>query len=312
MLEIIDMHRTITFLNGAGHTAPSIRAGTVRLEADYTVLDPRLAQYCSLVGRVAQVGQEVDNLQAGDCVIALGAPAASLVLPADNCLKLPKEASITAESAYFALSIALLSPLRHGQLEVGETVLVLGNGLVGQMLSQLALAAGAIFCAGFDPDYVNNAGTGVQTERRFKPVWFAEEQALETVLPKTGADLLIDASGDPALLSSNLARVANAGRVLLVNRYSPSALDFDVYPDLHKRSIKIVSSHMAGSLREAGSNHSAGLSSAKRNLEFVYYLYQSGRLRPSCWPTTRIQAPDAETVTRAVQATKNRALFIEW
>ena len=119
--------------------------------------------------------------------------------------------------------------------------MVLSRDLVGQILSDLAWLAGAMSCVAYDPAYVDSGDSDAHAEPPIGPRWVEELSALEAVVPAKSVDLLMDASGDPVQLQSTVTRVRDTGRVLMVGHYHAPQLDFDVYPDLHKRSLKFLS-----------------------------------------------------------------------
>ena len=131
-------------------------------------------------------------------------------------------------------------------------------------------------------------------------------------MPAKSVDLLIDASGDPVQLQSNLTRVRDTGRVLMAGHYDSPQLDFDVYPDLHKRSLKFLSHELPTSLAALNRGNGQQSPHLSQTLGFVRYLFETERLRPSTWPTTRLPAPDQQTLIQALQATNRDTLWIEW
>jgi predicted dehydrogenase len=99
----------------------------------------------SCAGTVAAVGSRVDDLRVGDRVAAIGellathaefnAVPRNLVVPVPNSVGLD-QASATAIGAI------ALQGVRQARLELGESVAVIGLGLLGQFLVQLARANG--------------------------------------------------------------------------------------------------------------------------------------------------------------------------
>lgn len=291
---------------------PTSQASWVRVQASHSVVLPSQAGRCSLVGQVKEVGRAVENLSAGDRVIALAPPAASVILAADSCQKLRDVNIVTETMAFWPLVLVLMPAIRLSQLEIGERVLVLSSDLVGHILADSAWLAGAMSCVAHDPAYVDAGGSDSHTESSIGPLWVEDSLALEAVSPAKSVDLLIDASGDPARLQANLARVRDGGRVLMAGCYDSSRFDFDVYPDLHKRSLQFVSYELPTSLEAP--NREKGQQSPYMSdvLGFVRNLFETGRLSPSTWPTTHLRAPDQRTIIQALQAPKRNTYLIEW
>ena len=110
--------------------------------------------------------------------------------------------------------VELLQALRQVRIELGEDVIIVGVGARATAAEQLARVAGAA------------------AVRRIGPSGLADAEA-------RSADVVVLASDDAQLLGGALRLARNLGRVLLLDPLGP--IDFDVYPDLHKRSIRMVS-----------------------------------------------------------------------
>ena len=102
------------------------------------------------VGRVIEVGANVNGFQSGDRVVGWGGikeihtaePMHFRVIPE----KIPVENLVYDEAAVFALAGVRDAPIR-----VGDRVAVFGLGAIGQMVSQLARIAGASWIVASDP-----------------------------------------------------------------------------------------------------------------------------------------------------------------
>jgi NADPH:quinone reductase-like Zn-dependent oxidoreductase len=105
-----------------------------------------LGTMCS--GIVDLVGERVParcGLKEGLRVAAFGSPyvyhAALLSVPANLVVELPKKVN-HEEGAFAGQGALALQCLRASGLQIGETLLVFGSGMLGQMIAQLARAAG--------------------------------------------------------------------------------------------------------------------------------------------------------------------------
>jgi NADPH:quinone reductase-like Zn-dependent oxidoreductase len=273
-----------------GEGSPKVQAGAVFLEVERSIVDARhlvdraLASgqlernwthldWCSLVGRVIQVGGGVDEVRLGDRVSAIGPVASRVVLPAQECLVVPDELD-TDQAAYWALLVALVRQARQIRIEIGESVLVLGGGLVGHLIAQLSVVAGATLVVGVDP--------GQRTDDRGAesrlwgpvPTWVTHQGTLERELPQGKGDILIDILGDFAQLASILPMLRTGGRALLLATDSVHTVDFDLYPGIHRRSLKLIS----GTLRAALRQSSQGAIRSTGEVAFIRHLLRDDRL----------------------------------
>jgi predicted dehydrogenase len=108
----------------------------------------------SCAGRVVAVGSEVSELRVGDRVACAGLGFANHAevnyIPRNLATAIPDGVS-DDNAAFVAIASIAMHGLRLAQISLGESVFVLGLGLVGQITVQLAKAAGATVI-GFDPD----------------------------------------------------------------------------------------------------------------------------------------------------------------
>ncbi len=98
----------------------------------------------SCCGEVIAVGAEVKNIKVGDFVACGGNTAnhASYVqVPSNLAVKL-KEKNKLKEASITTLGAIAMQGLRQAELQIGETALVIGLGLIGQITLQLLNAAG--------------------------------------------------------------------------------------------------------------------------------------------------------------------------
>ena len=114
-------------------------------------LDSDMALGYSNAGEVLEVGEEVTEFQVGDRVACAGggyATHAEIVrIPRNLAAKIPSGGSSRAEiefeeAAFTTVGSIGLQGLRLAHLQLGESVAVIGLGLIGLLVVQLARAAG--------------------------------------------------------------------------------------------------------------------------------------------------------------------------
>ncbi len=122
-----------------------------QLENPIPDAEPRPFGYAN-AGIVREVGAGVEELNEGDRVACMGGGYAQhtdyAVVPHNLCVLLPDEASF-AHGAYGHLAATALHALRRGEPEFGESVAVVGLGIVGQLCAMLYQLAGN-FVIGWD------------------------------------------------------------------------------------------------------------------------------------------------------------------
>jgi predicted dehydrogenase len=187
------------------------------LEAVRSKLDqPIPLGYCN-AGVVVAVGAGVSEFKLGDRVVSNGGHASLVSVPKNLCARIPD--SVPDEDAAFTILAAIgLQGVRLIQPTLGETVVVIGLGLIGLMTVQL-LRANGCHVIGLDPNAARLS--------------LAREFGAETIDPSSGCDVVEDAlalscgrgvdavlitastkSNDPVSQAARMSR--KRGRIVLV------------------------------------------------------------------------------------------------
>lgn len=146
-LERPDMVRKVLRLARTKGVVETARVVLSRLET------PAALGY-SCAGTVVGVGRDVTGFRVGDRVACAGQNYAShaewVFVPKNLCVPIPE--GVSAEDAcYVALGAIALQGVRRAEAQLGERVVVLGLGLLGQLTVQL-LAANGCTVIGADVD----------------------------------------------------------------------------------------------------------------------------------------------------------------
>jgi predicted dehydrogenase len=188
------------------------------IEAAFNRLDQPTPLGYSSAGTVVAVGEGVRSFRAGQRVACAGGGyavhAEYAVVPVNLTVPLPDGVSFEA-GAFGTLGSIALHGFRLGQPQMGETVAVIGLGLLGLLSVQLARAAGCrVFGVDLDPARVALAeqlgATAVLREQA--------EDAAQTFTEGLGADVVLicadTPSNDPVELAGEISR--DRGRVVAV------------------------------------------------------------------------------------------------
>ena len=108
------------------------------------IAEPKTLGY-SLVGEVLAIGHRVEGIAVGDRVACAGAGHANhaevAAIPSNLFVSVPQGVA-DEDAAYVTLGAIAMHGLRQANQQLGATVLVVGLGLVGQIMLQLCRAAG--------------------------------------------------------------------------------------------------------------------------------------------------------------------------
>ncbi len=118
------------------------------VEAVRSKLGSLVALGYSAAGTVIEVSNDVSNFHIGDRVACAGVGYAShaevLSVPKNLCVRLPDQVSFdsAAFGTFGTLGAIAMQGVRLAELTLGESVVVIGLGLIGQVTSQLLRANG--------------------------------------------------------------------------------------------------------------------------------------------------------------------------
>jgi predicted dehydrogenase len=174
----------------------------------------------SLSGVVEELGEGVEGLAPGDAVVCSGAEYAhhAELVSVPRQMAVPVPAGVDQKSASFAPVAAIaMQAVRRSGAGLGETVAVIGLGLVGLLTCQLLRRAGCIVI-GFDPKPAKvqaSLGSGAVESVQDDA---AALKAVEKATGGLGADAVVicaaSDSDDPINLAAALCR--ERGRVVVV------------------------------------------------------------------------------------------------
>jgi predicted dehydrogenase/threonine dehydrogenase-like Zn-dependent dehydrogenase len=253
------------------------------LEAVFNKLgQPLPLGYCN-VGRVVAVGAGVTEFQVGDRVASNGPHAEIVCVPKNLCAKIPEGVSDDA-AAFTVIGSIGLQGIRLLQPTFGETVVVVGLGLIGLISAQI-LKANGCRVIGFDfdqkkVDLANQLGVlAVNPAGGTDQVKFVEEKT-----GGIGADaVLITASAKNNEIISQSARMCRRrGRIVLVGVIGLEISRADFYEK--ELTFQVSCSYGPGrydeNYEQRGHDYPIGFVrwTEKRNFEAILASIESGQL----------------------------------
>jgi 2-desacetyl-2-hydroxyethyl bacteriochlorophyllide A dehydrogenase len=163
----------------------------------------------SVAGRVLAAGPGVTHVRVGDHVAATGAPHASVAtVDADRVHPIPRSLEMSA-AATVMLGVISGQGVRLARIAEGQTVCVVGAGLVGVLAQRIAAAHGA------GPTTVVAASRRREAPaRRGGAIEFLT--ADEDRVAELAAEVVIEASGSPDAINTAIGAAAERGRVVLL------------------------------------------------------------------------------------------------
>ncbi len=196
----------------------------------------------AVIGRIEAVGDGVEGLEQGRLVAARAPHASHHLLDAARLVPVPAGIE-PANAAWFALAKIAFTGALAAECRLGDTVAVIGAGPIGQMSVRWAAVSGARRVIAIDPcgERLGLAGRGGATATIAEPVERCEA-ALRQANAGELADVVIEATGHPAVLSNALPLVADRGRLVLLGDTGYPSKQHLTY-DVIRRGLSIRGAH---------------------------------------------------------------------
>lgn len=157
----------------------------------------------SSAGEVVQTGKGVSGFHVGDMVVSNGNHAEYVSVNQNLCVRIPDNTD-TKESAFTVLGSIALHGLRLSETSLGSKVVVIGLGIVGQLVCRLAEAQGSEVI-GIDPDEKRIEGN----KNFFTSVDKASIQDVDSVIITAATS-----SNEPIEVATKIAR--NKAKIVVV------------------------------------------------------------------------------------------------
>ncbi|MBE6767640.1 MAG: zinc-binding alcohol dehydrogenase [Ruminococcaceae bacterium] len=229
-------------ISGGTERANLSGSDTVSWVSGPEVSFPRTGGYSS-AGVVTAVGEGVTSCKAGDRVALCWSTHSSVqVVKQENVYVLPDEVS-TQTASLFNIATFPLAAIRKCGVQIGESALVMGMGILGLFALPLLRLAGAAPIIAVDP----------VAEKREKALACGADYALDPYAPDFaatvkrltggGVNVAIEVTGVGAGLNGALDCMARFGRVALLGCTRNSDFTVDYYRKVHGPGVQLIGAH---------------------------------------------------------------------
>lgn len=204
---------------------------------------PRCLGY-SGSGVIDAVGKNVKKISVGDRVVVTGCYHKGYCNVNENSVfKIESDRVSLDQAAFSYISAFSSAAVRKTRLEMGESMIVMGLGILGLFAVQFARAAGAYPVIAVDP---------VESRRKFALEMGADfaldpfdpdfKKAVKKLTEK-GAKCAVEVSGNGNALNQVLDVMARFGRVALLGCTRDSDFTIDFYRKVHYPGITLIGAH---------------------------------------------------------------------
>jgi len=286
------------------------------IESVFSRLDePLPLGYCN-AGVVIGVGKDIDDIKIGDRVTSNGPHAEVVTIPRNLVAKIPE--GVDFESAAFAVIGSIgLQGLRLADPTLGELVVVVGLGLVGQLTAQLAKANG---CRVIGLD-VDNKKIEIAKSSGIDAVNSLSEDVIEYVKTKSdgyGADAVIITASSKSneIIKQAAGMCRKRGRVVLVGVVG---LDID-RSDFYEKEISFQVSCSYGPGRYENNYEQNGIEyplpfvrwTENRNFKTILECVRNNSLNVKKLISERVDFESTPKLYADLSTTENIATLIQY
>jgi threonine dehydrogenase-like Zn-dependent dehydrogenase len=199
------------------------------------------------VGKVIEIGAEVDRVEIGDIVYGTWGHRTTAVLNEDFAAvhRLPE----TADPIYGIFShigSIALNAILDADIHVGETAAVFGQGVPGQIVSQLAKLNGAkVIALDLNPERLEIAKK-MGADIVLNPAEVEAAKEIKKLTAGRGADLSIEISGSLKALHQAIKATTYSGKTIAAGFFAGNSQGLDLGEEFHHNRIQLICSQISG------------------------------------------------------------------
>ncbi|MEK6793185.1 MAG: zinc-binding alcohol dehydrogenase [Spirochaetota bacterium] len=196
-------------------------------------------------GRVMSVGDEVTDLNIGDRVVVnWGGHRSHSIRKAKTILKIDDSSIDMLDAAFAPIASFSFLGVRKLKLELGESAMIVGQGILGVFALQIAVLSGAIPVIASDLDPTRRAlALKLGAASAFSPVEDNYAEKVKAATGGNGPNAVVEVTGSAIALKQALEYVAWEGRISLLGCTRISDVPIDFYKYVHRRGISLIGAH---------------------------------------------------------------------
>lgn len=225
-----------------GEISRELKPSLPTIEGDFTF--PIKYGYAN-VGKVVGKGEGIRRFEVGDTVFALAPHQTLYNVTEDLAWRLPD--ALAPEHAVFAASMETALGIMHDSpVQLGDTVVIFGLGVIGSLALQLVILSGAQQVIAVEPlEYRRRMALRLGADICIPPTREDVAHAIDSLTKGLGADVVIEASGSPGALDLAIKAAGVEATVVVASWYGIKSVQLNLGGDFHRNRIKIVSAQVS-------------------------------------------------------------------
>ena len=242
---------------------PSIKDDEVLTKMEYTVVSggteracimgmenaggmvfPKYLGYCG-VGRVVEVGAAVTSVAVGDRVLVYHGDHSNYnIRKVQDITKVENDDISSLDAAFVIIASMGLGGVRKLEIELGESAMVMGLGLLGMFSVQFCRLSGAypVIAADLNPAR-RELALKLGADYAFDPSAPDFVEQVKAVTGGKGVRATVEVTGVSAAMKQALECASWLGRISLLGCTRVSDCAVDYYQQVHRPGVKLIGAH---------------------------------------------------------------------
>ncbi|MGQ9479399.1 MAG: zinc-dependent alcohol dehydrogenase [Thermoproteota archaeon] len=256
------------------------------------------------IGEVIEVGPDADRNLIGKTVASRSPHAMYVSAPQNEVMVVPQGIS-EDEASFFMIANIVMNGVRRSQITFGESVVIYGAGILGQLTARICRIAGAMPVIVID---VSNDRLGYLPENivKINPLKQEVVSEVERLTKGRMADVVFEVTGNQNLIVEEFKCLRRLGRlVILSSPRGPTYIDLHEY--CNAPSFTIIGAHVMSHPPVETLNNPWSM---RRHTELFFDLLLSKELDVSKLITHKVSYKDAPKIYEQLLQDRTRALGV--
>ena len=205
---------------------------------------PMSLGYCG-VGYVTEIGEKVEKIKVGDRVLVYhGIHTEYNIVPESDVTKVEDENINSLDAAFVVIASMGLGGVRKLELELGESAMVMGLGLLGMFSVQFLRLSGANPLIAVDlNEQRRQLALKLGADYALDPSDEAFLDKVKKITKGKGVNGCVEVTGVSLAMKQALECASWMGRISLLGCTRVSDCGVDYYSQVHRPGVKLIGAH---------------------------------------------------------------------
>lgn len=205
---------------------------------------PMTLGYCG-VGYVTNIGEDVTRVKPGDRVLVYhGIHTEYNVVCESDVTKVCNDDIDSLDAAFVVIASMGLGGVRKLEIELGESAMVMGLGLLGMFSVQFCRLSGANPVIAVDlSEQRRKLALSLGADYALDPSESDFVQKVMTITKDKGVNTCVEVTGVSAAMQNALSCASQQGRISLLGCTRVSDCAVDYYTQVHRPGVKLIGAH---------------------------------------------------------------------